>query len=695
MKLIFTFALSFFILKSLSYAQCPSLTPVSLPFIEDFESYSDTLSNNDTLYCDGNYRWAFTASTPNGRAMCGIGSPVNNGGNGAVTFDVNDFNVFNTNELILTINLNNYSLTDPIYLSFDCNNIADEPNIEDRIYIRGNDAAAWIEVYDWSSLPTNQWKSERENIQVSDLLTNNSQNYSSSFQVKFSQKDNYGYSSDGFAIDNIALEVVSCPKAQNFVLDYQNEDSIILSWGSSVNNNWNIQYGIKGFQLGQGVELQSLGSSDTITQLSTNSIYEFYIQSNCGSNDLSSWEGPLTVYTKIDNDSSCNAIFISPNGALNKTHNLNTSEQFSETFVLNNSPKNTIWFKTVVPNSGHLAIQTCSSLINTEIGAYYNPSSCSDLTTFNQIAIASFSSPSSQNICNFPGKAAVEICNLPPGDTVLFWIGSYTSALEGEINFSVFDYSVEGLSGNAINDTIQLCINDTLNLFNNIENYNSFDHNWKWEYSTNSNAIYNDSLLISGLTTYNSNQLSYIISNSCNSDTTSFSINISEANFAGSTLSNLEYCNSSPIYLFNGLTGLVETNGTWYNVTDGEIADVIFTPSDNDFGSYDFNYIVDNNACEADTAFLTIGVLNCSSVNESSLNQSSFFPNPSHGVFKFVSNQKSTILIHELTGKRIKSIDYTNLNSPLEIDLFSFSKGTYLLIVLTENNLEQHKIIIQ
>ena len=111
--------------------------------------------------------------------------------------------------------------------------------------------------------------------------------------------------------------------------------------------------------------------------------------------------------------------------------------------------------------------------------------------------------------------------------------------------------------------------------------------------------------------------------------------------------------------------------------------------------SYDFNYIVDNNACEADTAFLTIEVLNCTSVNESTLHQSSIFPNPSHGFFNFLSNQKSAILIHELTGRLIKSIDYLDSNSPLEIDLKSFPKGTYVLIILTENKVEQQKIIIQ
>ena len=691
MKTLFLISLFTFFIIKISFSQCPNLNPVLLPFYEDFENYSDTLYNDDTLFCSSNFRWTFNASNSNGRVIIGTTSPYNNGGDGGATFDVNAANVFNTNELILTLNLSNYNLTDPVFLSFDCNNVADEPHIEDRIYIRGNENSPWIEVYNWSTLPPNQWKSERKNIQTSIILGNNSQNYSSSFQVKFSQKDNYGYPSDGFAIDNIALEVISCPKAQNFSLDYQNQDTAIISWNNSTNSNWNIEYGLKGFQLGQGTMVKTTNNTDTISQLLNNSIYDFYIQSNCGNNDLSIWEGPLTVYTTISNDSSCSPVFIAPDGIQNLTHNYNTDLQFGEEFILNNSPKNTIWFKTVIPNSGHLAIETCNSLINTELGAYYIPNDCTDFTTFNEIEIASFSSASTQNICNSPGKAALELCGFSPGDSILFWIGSYTTASEGEINFTVYDYSVFGQAGDVISNSLELCSSDSINLFTNIDNY-SKKNNWKWEYIANPNAIQNDSILISSLTTYGSNTISYIVSNICNSDTSTFTIDVSETNYAGTPISGLEYCNTSDIFLLNGLTGLIETTGNWYNSNDEPINSSTFMPSENDIGSYTFSYIVDQNNCEPDTSILTIELLNCTDIkdqiNEEHMNN--VYPNPANNIIYvnyFLNNRDEAISIqfYNGMGQIVKTIatSGTKGNNNTEITTEGLSSGIYTVRIIS------------
>ena len=694
MKATITVLIILYITNSINYAQCPSLSPINLPFTEDFESYSDTLSNNDTLFCSGNFRWTFNASTPNGRAMCGNGSPVNNGGNGAVTFDVNAFSSFNHNELILTTNMSNYSLSDPIFLSFDCNNVADEPNVEDRIYIRGSEFSSWIEIYDWSILPTNSWISERENLQIANILNSNSQTFTSSFQVKFSQYDNYGYSSDGFAIDNISIDLITCPKPQNLNSLQQNEDSVVISWDTGLGNNWNIEYGKKGFTFGQGISLQTYNSTDTITQLESNSIYEFYVQSNCGGGDLSSWQGPLTIYTKLTNDSSCNAIEIIADGVVHQTHNINSNLQFGESFILGNSPNNTIWFKSIVPPSGHIAIETCNSSINTELGAYQSPSQCSDLTTFTPIAAASFSSPSTQNVCNSPGNAALELCDLPPGDTVYFWIGSYSPTLEGEVIFSVFDYSLNNFAGNSILDSIHLCVSDTFNLYSNLENQNQ-NKTGEWLYTLNNNAIQNDSLLITSLMTYNSNTIEYNVSNTCDSDTSSYTVIVDQQNFAGTPNNNLEYCSSSTIYLFNSLSGLIQTSGTWYDNNNNIINNSILQPNELNAGINVFSYIVDHNSCKADTASFALDILDCTFEHEFSKLTYSVYPNPSNGVFNINLNQVAEIEVFDLTGKKILSLSYSTPNKKLGFNLSRHPKGIYFLRFFTKNGHSNSKISIQ
>lgn len=676
---------------NINFAQCTTLSPITLPFEENFEDYSDTLSNNDTLFCNENFMWTFKASTPNGRAMCGNGSPVNNGGNGGVTFDVNAFSSFNHNELILTIDMSNYSLSNPIYLSFDCNNLADEPNIEDRIYIRGNKNEVWLEVYDWSTLPSNTWISENENIQIANILNSNGQSFSPSFQVKFSQYDNYGYSSDGFAIDNISIEEITCAKPQNLTLNHQNEDSMILSWDTGGYSSWTIEYGKKGFNFGDGTSKQTINSTDTITLLEANSIYEIYVQSNCGNGDFSNWKGPLTIYTKLTNDSSCNPIEVLANGVKHQTHNINATTQFSESFVLNNSPNNTIWFQTIVPASGHLAIETCNSSLNTELGAYQLSAQCSDLTTYNEIAIASFSSPSTQNICGSPGKSALEICNQTPGDTIIFWIGSYSPAIEGELIFSVQDYSVNGHAGETINPNLELCGGDSINLFNNITGYSQIN-NWKWYYNSNPNAIYQDSLLLTDLTTISSSPLLYIVNNTCNADTTSFEITVNEANYAGEPITGLDYCNTADIYLFSGLTGLIETNGSWYDQSGELLNDAIYNPEENEVGNLIFSYIADNNSCSSDTSLLIIELLNCSSIETNTLNQTLIYPNPNNGKFFFFTNNETKIKISDLSGRIIQVINYSTPNKEITIDLGNISTGIYLI---ETNNLEITKFIVK
>lgn len=682
---VFTLTLSQFY-----FAQCPSsLLPTTLPFVDDFENYSDTLSNNDTLICTPSFHWTFNASHMNGRALCGVGSPVNNGGNGGITFDVNGFNTFSHNELILTLNLSNYTNSSPIYLSFDCNNVADEPNAEDRIYIRGSETDSWIEVYDWSVLPTNIWVNERENLQIANILNNNGQNFSSTFQVKFSQYDNYGYSSDGFAIDNIEIAEVICNKPQNLVATYQSLDTVILNWNAVSGVNWNIQYGLKGFDLGQGTIISTSNSSDTITQLLPNSIYEVYLQKDCGLGLFSSWTAPLTIYTSITNDSSCNAIFIPADGNTIHTHNKNTGIQFAENFLLGNSPNNTIWFKTIVPNSGHLAIETCQSNFNTELGAY-SITNCSDLTTFTPIGTASFSTPSTQNICNAPGKAALELCNLTPNDTVYFWIGSYTPSIEGEIIFSVIDYSLANTSGSTILDSLNYCITDTLNLFSNLQNHSSTG---EWIYNENSNAIFQDSLLLPGNMTYNHNTVHYVNSNTCDADTASFHVIISEMNYAGTPIENLDFCNSSTVYLHSTLEGLIQTNGIWYNNLNTPVANNSVYFPNTIYGQQTYTYIVNDNICPADTATVNFNILDCTSISELTTDNVTISTTARKNI-NITSNVTCTIQVYDILGKPVSAPLSINENESINIPLTNHPNGIYLLHIKTAKEQRIKKISI-
>ncbi len=77
--------------------------------------------------------------------------------------------------------------------------------------------------------------------------------------------------------------------------------SVQLSW-SSENSLWDVEYGEYGFTYGTlitGVTLNPL----TITGLSSGTLYEYYVRSNCGDGNFSAWSGPHSFYIPCENHS--------------------------------------------------------------------------------------------------------------------------------------------------------------------------------------------------------------------------------------------------------------------------------------------------------------------------------------------------------------------------------------------------------
>jgi len=79
--------------------------------------------------------------------------------------------------------------------------------------------------------------------------------------------------------------------------------SVDLTWisGDTNSTSWNVEYGATGFTLGTGTTLVSTSTSFTVTGLTANTVYDFYVQGDCGvTNGLSNWVGPITAQTVCD-----------------------------------------------------------------------------------------------------------------------------------------------------------------------------------------------------------------------------------------------------------------------------------------------------------------------------------------------------------------------------------------------------------
>ena len=108
---------------------------------------------------------------------------------------------------------------------------------------------------------------------------------------------NYGY------VDNVTVDLMpSCPKPTGLTASNITTTSIDLSWNENgTATNWVVEYGLAGFTQGTGTTVQVQGTpGTTITGLSASTMYDFYVQSDCGSGDLSSFSSPYPVQTACD-----------------------------------------------------------------------------------------------------------------------------------------------------------------------------------------------------------------------------------------------------------------------------------------------------------------------------------------------------------------------------------------------------------
>ncbi len=163
---------------------------------------------------NGSDRYDFSFLNAQGRLRTHINAGMSFSGERALTMDVRlPVGGGNTNYLIGTYNLSNYSLSDDIRLDFRYKHHGQVFNPNNRVWIRGNDTAPWILAYDLflNQADLGVYQSV-VGIEVSDLLAANGQQFSSSFQVRWGQWGFYSAADDfggsGYSIDDIRFYTV-------------------------------------------------------------------------------------------------------------------------------------------------------------------------------------------------------------------------------------------------------------------------------------------------------------------------------------------------------------------------------------------------------------------------------------------------------------------------------------------------------
>ena len=200
---------------SKTFKQLPN-NAVNIPFNEGFESLSAQSISGGSVGLAGGDRYDFVTSGPTGRIRSFMNSGIAYSGTKAMTLDVDQYTAGGvTNNLIGTFNLANYQVANhDIRLDFKYKNHGQSINNANRVWLRGSDTGLWIEAYDLNEnqLPSTDGYQSARAIEISRLLSQNGQNFTSSFQIKWGQ---YGeniaadYSrEDGYTFDNVQLYTI-------------------------------------------------------------------------------------------------------------------------------------------------------------------------------------------------------------------------------------------------------------------------------------------------------------------------------------------------------------------------------------------------------------------------------------------------------------------------------------------------------
>ncbi|GLB48779.1 fibronectin type III domain-containing protein [Neptunitalea lumnitzerae] len=123
---------------------------------------------------------------------------------------------------------------------------------------------------------------------------------SGNVQVRFVVSETNGSDYyDDVAIDDITFdELPSCIEPTDVEISSISYDSAqITLQQTGGSNGWDIEYGTPGFTQGTGTTVSASSMPYTIATLTENTDYEFYIQTNCGAGDTSTWIGPYTFTT--------------------------------------------------------------------------------------------------------------------------------------------------------------------------------------------------------------------------------------------------------------------------------------------------------------------------------------------------------------------------------------------------------------
>jgi hypothetical protein len=511
----------------------------------------------------------------------------------------------------------------------------------------------------------------------------------------------------------------ACPASGTIVSAEVTSNSADIAWltGCATTNTYNVEYGVSGFTQGTGTVLNNqivTISNDSVffslTGLMDNTTYDVYYQGVCG-NDLSPWT--------LGGSFTTNCVALSAIGFCESFDSTSMTEACWT--VLNNNNDADAWNMndTQNPYNGDNA-----AAINTDFNGGNNDDyliSPQMILTGNEILTFRYRVLSAGEPNDF--RVVMSTTGMNPADftTELMALDQYSNInyLDTSINLSAYTGNVYiafhipqgGLDGwvlyidevcidvcipaPGVDGSVDVCRADSLVNLNGV--ITAGQTNGSWSFPANPGIVSDSSMNISTLAATSFNAL-YIVQTACTADTTIATVNVFDASSAGID-GTLSVCNATPFNLLDGLSGLVDLGGTWYNPSNQPIVGNN-TTSSNIPGMYNYDYITGNGVCPDDTANVLVTVTDCGvGLNENVFNALNIYPNPTTGML-YISNEGSTetlsYTVTDVNGRQVLAAENAiNSNEVTSINMDTYQRGMYFITVRSASSERMYRFVLQ
>jgi hypothetical protein len=483
------------------------------------------------------------------------------------------------------------------------------------------------------------------------------------------------------------LPAPNCANPTNIVVNTE-IDSILTTWSwnqtilPSTGFNMQLVNAGSAFNTGTAYVLDN-NFSDTLfdANFMAGQSFQMYLQSVCGQ-DTSYFIGPFNVVMPLSNDTICGAQLLPVNNVMHVFNNTGASIDANEISMVppatgaqtetgweNQNLNLTTWFKFVAPPSGSVRVN-CTGMTYNGQAAVYSSSACDNIASFQLVSANDNDMMGTSVAPNFTA------CGLTPGSTYYILHDAFDGTA-GNYGIAIKEIVLNaGVQG----EVLEACYGDTVNLFNGIANYQT---GGVWTQTIPTLGLQGNLFITNGLASIPFT-FTYSLTDGCANDSSPAEVDVFPPSQAGED-GAFTVCKNEPFNLLQGLGGIVDLGGTWYDPSNNPLAGNLDTAA-NIPGFFNYDYIVGNGVCPDDTSNVLVTVdASCDFTASIGDVAGSFemYPNPTSDVLNIVNGMDfiiENIQVLDMQGKVVMSMSKGSFaNNAIEVNMKQLETGVYMI----------------